>query len=179
MHHVWVRAGVAYKRLFLVPKPNNKWWPFLDLSSLNKFLKVQTFKLETPESIRLSLQTGEWVSSLDFSDTYFHIPISQSSKKYLRFHCQNQTFQFTAPPFGLSTAPMEFTIVIKEVRLVAEAHHIQIHPCLDEWLIRTKAKTDLLSKHPVLLCPLSGARLGCDIQQSELNPQQIVGYQFN
>ena len=29
--------------------------------------------LQTPESVRLSLQTGE-LFSLDFSDAYFHIP---------------------------------------------------------------------------------------------------------
>ena len=30
--------------------------------------------METPETIRISLQQGEWVTSLDFSDAYFHIP---------------------------------------------------------------------------------------------------------
>ena len=67
-----------YNRLFIVPKPNQKWRPILDLSALNRFLKVKTFKMETPESIRLSLQPGEWVTSLDFSDAYFRIPISPS-----------------------------------------------------------------------------------------------------
>ena len=111
-----------YNRLFIVPKPDQKWRPILDLSALNWFLKVKTFKMETPESIRLSLQPGEWVTSLDFSDAYFHIPISPNSRKFLRFHFQNQTFQFRALPFGLSTAPMEFTIVVKEVKLMARKH---------------------------------------------------------
>ena len=34
-----------YNRLFLVPKPDNKWRPILDLSSLNKFIKLNTFKM--------------------------------------------------------------------------------------------------------------------------------------
>ena len=41
--------------LFLVPKPNNKRRPILDLSKLNLFLKVEKFKMETPETIRTSL----------------------------------------------------------------------------------------------------------------------------
>ena len=82
-----------YNSLFIVPKPNQKWRPILDLSALNLFLKVKTFKMETPESIRLSLQPGDWVTSLDFSDAYFHIPISPNSRKFLRFSFQNQTFQ--------------------------------------------------------------------------------------
>ena len=31
--------------------------------------------METPETIRTSLQAGEWVTSIDFKDAYFHIPI--------------------------------------------------------------------------------------------------------
>ena len=44
-----------FKRLFLVPKPNNwqsYWRPVFDLSKLNKFLKTEKFKMETPENIR-------------------------------------------------------------------------------------------------------------------------------
>ena len=77
-----------FNRLFLVPKPNNKWRPILDLSKVNLFLKVEKFKMETPETIRTSLQQGEWVTSVDFKDAYFHIPIQEQSRKYLRFHVQ-------------------------------------------------------------------------------------------
>ena len=58
-----------YYKLFLVPKPNNQWRSILDLSTLNKFLKTESFQLETPETIRTSLQVGEWVTSIDFKDT--------------------------------------------------------------------------------------------------------------
>ena len=64
-----------YKRLFLVPKTNNRCRPVLDLSTLNIFLNTQSFKIETPETIRTSLQVREWVSSIDFKDAYFHVPI--------------------------------------------------------------------------------------------------------
>ena len=30
---------------------------------------------DPPETIRTSLQAGEWVTSIDFKDAYFHIPI--------------------------------------------------------------------------------------------------------
>ena len=100
-----------YNRLFLLPKPNNRWRPILDLSTLNTFLNTESFKMETPETIRTSLQAGEWVTSIDFKDAYFHIPIQ--SRKYMRFHLQGWSYQFKALPFGLSTAPMEFTVVAR------------------------------------------------------------------
>ena len=83
-----------------------------------QLLKTQSFKMVTPETIRTSLQAGEWVTSIDFKDAYFHIPINSQSRKYVRFHIQGKIYQFKALPFGLSTAPMEFTVVAKEVKFL-------------------------------------------------------------
>ena len=55
----------------------------LDLSTLNTFLNTESFKMETPETIRTSLHAGEWVTSIDFQDAYFHIPIHSQSRKYI------------------------------------------------------------------------------------------------
>ena len=157
---VVVQASLSfYNRLFLVPKPNKKWRPILDLSQLNVYLQTNTFKMETPETIRVSLQTGEWVTSLDFIDAYFHIPIHPWSRKYLRFFLNSKAYQFTALPFSLATAPLEFTKVVKEVKLMAETRGIRIHQYLCRelgWVVNMK--------------------------KSELVPQQVfsfVGYRFD
>ena len=93
-----VKSLGFYSRLFLVPKPHQRWRPVIDLSRLNTFLHVEKFKMETPESIRTSLIPGEWVSSIDLSDAYLHIPIYPNSRKYLRFCYKAQVFQFTSLP---------------------------------------------------------------------------------
>ena len=171
-----------FNRLFLVPKPNNKWRPILDLSNLNVFLKVEKFKMETPETIRTSLQQGEWVTSVDFKDAYFHIPIQEQSRKYLRFHVQGRTYQFKALPFGLSTAPMEFTVLAKEVKLMAIHKGIRIHQYLDDWLVRARSQ-HLCLQHTRLLVQMC-QNLGwlVNLEKSELEPKQVfdfVGYQFD
>ena len=112
-----VKSLRFYSRLFLVPKPRQRWRPVIDLSRLNTFLHVEKFKMETPESIRTSLIPGEWVSSIDLSDAYLHIPIHPNSRKYLRFCYRSQVFQFTSLPFRLATAPQVFTMIVKEVKL--------------------------------------------------------------
>ena len=114
-----VKSLGFYSRLFLVPKPPQRWRPVIDFSRLNTFLHVEKFKMETPESNRASLIPGEWVSSIDLSDAYIHIPIHPNSKKYLRFCHRSQVFQFTSLPFGLATAPQVFTMIVKEVKLMA------------------------------------------------------------
>ena len=83
-----------------------------------------------PEIIRTSLQSGEWVTSIDFKDADFHIPRQTQSRKYLQFHVQGQSYQFKAIPFGLSTAPMEFTVEV-EVKLMALHKDKRINQYLD------------------------------------------------
>ena len=93
---------------FLVPKPHNRWRPILGLSKPN-----------LSETIRTTHQQWEWVTSIDFKDAYFHIPVQEQSRKYLRFYVQGRTYLFKALSFGLSTAPMELTVVAKELKLMA------------------------------------------------------------
>ena len=180
---VLVRSSLAfYNRLFLVPKPENKWRPILDLSRLNKFLKTGTFKMETPETIRTSLQKGEWVTSLDFSDAYFHIPIHPRSRKYMRFFLNKRAYQFTALPFGLATAPLEFTKIVKEVKLMAQNRGIRIHQYLDDWLLRAPSREIGLLHTQVLLSLCHELGWLVNLKKSELNPQQVftfVGYRFD
>ena len=171
-----------FNRLFLVPKPNNKWRPILDLSKLNLFLKVEKFTMETPETIRTSLQQGEWVTSVDFKDAYFHILIQEQSRKYFRFHVQGRTYQFKALPFGLSTAPMEFTVLAKEVKLMAIHKGIRIHQYLDDWLVRARSHQTCLHHTQILVKMCQDLGWLVNLEKSELEPKQVfnfVGYQFD
>ena len=171
-----------YNRLFLVPKPNNQWRPILDLSTLNTFLNTGSFKMKTPETIRTSLQVGEWVTSIDFKDAYFHIPIHSQSRKYMRFHLQGRSYQFKALPFGLSTAPMEFTVVAKEVKLMALQKGIRIHQYLDDWLVRASTLHTCLQHTQTLVTLCQELGWLVNKEKSELAPKQVfnfVGYQFD
>ena len=171
-----------YNRLFLVPKPNNRWRPILDLSTLNTFLNTGSFKMETPETIRTSLQVGEWVTSIDFKDAYFHIPIHSQSRKYMRFHLQGRSYQFKALPFGLSTGPLEFTVVAKEVKLMALQKGIRIHQYLDDWLVRASTHHTCLQHTQTLVTLCQELGWLVNKEKSELVPTQVfnfVGYQFD
>ena len=137
-----VKSLGFYSHLFLVPTPHQRWRPVIDLSRLNTFLLVERFKMETPESIRTSLIPGEWVSSIDLSNAYLHIPIHPNSRKYLRFCHKSQVFQLTSLPFLLVTAPQVFTMIVKEVKLMALTRGIRLHQYLDDWLIRAQSQEE-------------------------------------
>ena len=97
-----------YSRIFLVKKKTDRFRLIIDLSSLNKMMKVDHFQMETAASIRRAIPPGAWAVSIDLMDAYLHIPIHPASRKYLRFSLEGTIYQFRALPFGISTAPFVF-----------------------------------------------------------------------
>ena len=167
-----------YSRMFLVPKPGNKWRPVIDLSSLNTFIKCPKFIMETPEQIRLAIQANDWVTSLDLSDAYLHVP---SCRKYLRFAYQGQVWEFRALPYGLSPAPWLFTLIALEVKALAQRNGILMHIYLNDWLLRSQSRR-ILTKQTLWIqkmCRYLGLQI--NMAKSELNPSQdfvFLGYRF-
>ena len=74
-----------YSWIFVVLKSTGGWRPIIDLSPLNKYVAKRSFKMETPASVRESLTRDDWLTSIDLKDTYFHVPIHNSSEPLLRF----------------------------------------------------------------------------------------------
>ena len=170
-----------YSHLFLVPKPGKKWHPVIDWSVVNKYLHVPTFKMETAENIRDSLQEDKWVTSLDLTDAYFHIPIHPHFQQYLRFNVGDRSYQFIALPFGITTAPLEFTMVAKEVKLMALAQGIRIHQYIDDWLMRAKTKQECQENTHRLIHLVQSLGWIINFEKSDLIPTQkidFLGYKF-
>ena len=55
---------------------------------------------------------------------------------------KSQVFQFTSLPFGLATAPQVFTMIVKEVKLMALSRGLRVHQYLDDWLIRSQSQEE-------------------------------------
>ena len=67
------------------------------------------------------------------SNTFTISKISEISDK-------KRGFQFWALIFGVATAPLEFTRIVKEVKLIAQARDLRIHQYLDNCLLRSPTK---------------------------------------
>ena len=134
--------------------------------------------METPETIRTSLQ-GEWVTSIDFKDAYF---ISQYRNNPGNILHPGPDITIQALPFGLSTAPLEFTVIVKEVKLMAMHKGIRIHQYLDDWLVRAKSHQVYFQHTQDLVKMCQDLGWLVNIEKSELEPKQVfdfVGYQFD
>ena len=165
-----------YSRLFLVRKATGEWRPIIDLSSLNVFVHCPSFTMETPRSILRALQQGQWLTSLDLKDAYFHIGIHPADRRYLRF-CHNGTsWQFTVLPFGLSTSPRVFTKILKPVLAYAHLHRVKLHMYLDDWLLNPGTHQEAHEQTSWLrsLCQKLGLVL--NLEKSDLIPSQVSTY---
>ena len=91
-----------YSRIFLVPKKNGKLRLIIDLSSLNRYIKKQSFRMETVKSVRQAMRLNDWAVSIVLTDAYLQVPIHHQSRKYLRFVQEDQVYHYTALLFGMS-----------------------------------------------------------------------------
>ena len=129
-----------YSNIFLVPKKSGGTRPVFNLKALNQYLVVPHFKMETVGSIMAALSPGDWVTSIDMTDGYFHVPIHPQFRKYLRFCIQGKVYQFRALPFGLATAPWVFTRLVKTVAAYLHSLGVDVRVYLDDWLFRDRLK---------------------------------------
>ena len=165
-----------YSRIFLVPKTSGKWRPIIDLSVLNQHIHCPSFVMETPQIVMESLRTGLWLTSLDLKDAYFHVPIHQDHRKYLRFCHQGTAWQFKSLPFGICTAPWLFTKIVSQVQKYAHLYGVRLHVYLDDWLITCGSRQES-REHTTWLLHLI-QRLGwvVNMEKSELTPSLRVVY---
>ena len=136
IHLITDNSPGFYSRIFMVPKQGGKWRPVIDLSVLNKFIRKETFKMETPELIRSSFVKGEWVTSIDLKDAYFHVPVAFKFRKYMRFMIDDKIYEFLSMPFGLSTAPKIFTNIVVKFKKIAMTRGFNLNQYLDDWINR-------------------------------------------
>ena len=60
------------------------------------------------------------------------------------FYLQGHPYPFKALPFGLSTAPIKFTMVVKDIKRMAQNKGITIQQSLDDWLVRATSRQTCL-----------------------------------
>ena len=68
-----------YSRLFVVWKTSGSWRPVIDLSTLNLYVDVAHFRMETIQSVLLSVRQGDWMASIDLKEAYLQVPVHPDS----------------------------------------------------------------------------------------------------
>ena len=91
-------------------------------------------------------------------------------------------FQFTSLPFGLTMAPQVFTMIVKEVKLMALSKGIRLHQYLDDWLIMAQFQEEAQINTKTVVDLTQSLGWIINQEKSGLKPTQVfsfVGYEYH
>ena len=165
-----------YSRLFVVWKTSGSWRPVIDLSVLSLYVDVSHFRMETIQSVLLSVRQGDWMASIDLKEAYLQVPVHPDSRRFLRFVAQGNVYQFSALCFGLSTAPQVFSRVMAPVSAILHSWGIRMRRYLDDWLVQSSSHESLLRDLRVVLDLCHELGIVVNPVKSHLVPSQVVQY---
>ena len=88
----------------------------IELSQLNSYLANVTFQMTTLKKVKEALHQKMWVTSLDLSDAYNHVPLCEQDQQYVCFQVGEKKFISMVLHFGLKRAPWALTEVVKQIK---------------------------------------------------------------
>lgn len=165
-----------FSTVFLVPKPDGSFRPVLNLSKLNKFVKLEKFKMDNMNTVLAALNPDMWAARIDLKDAYLQVPIHKESRHLLRFIIGDKAFQFKALPFGLCSAPFLFTQIVNVVAGYLRQRGLNILTYLDDWLVLSYSANQLHSQIGLLLEVLNQLGFIINEAKSEFMPSQEFQY---
>ena len=128
--------------IFSIPKKDGTHRVILNLKEFNRNVSYHHFKMDSLNTILKLLDKDCFMASLDLKDAYYSIPIRKSDRKYLRFYWQDNLYQYTCLPNGLSSGPRKFTKIMKPAlsTLHIRGHIVSGH--LDDFYLQGKTQHD-------------------------------------
>lgn len=165
-----------YSLHFLIPKKDGSLRPILDFRDLNLYIQSDHFHMVILQQVLPRLQQGDFLSTLDLKDAYFHIPTHPAHRKYLRFVVARQHYQFKVPPFGFTTAPRVFTKCLVVVAAHLRRQHIHVFPYLDDWHIKASSQAKCLQHTHKTVPLLHDLGFTVNLSKSHLQPSHTQKY---
>lgn len=162
--------------MFLRKKLDGSNRPIFNLKLLNEYLNPPKFRLINHQKIPLFLNNADYMVKIDLSQAYFHVPITESHRRFLAFSYSNKIYQMTCLPFGLASAPFVFAKITNWVANLFREKGIKVVVYLDDFLI-VHHNPIILSRQTNLVQELL-ADMGWQVnsQKSVLVPCQAIEY---
>ena len=165
-----------YSRYFLVQKRQGGFRPILDLSPLNGFIKKKAFRMLSTTALKRAFRQGDFCTSIDLKDAFFHVPILEEHKKYLRFSFRGRSYEFNVLPFGYSLAPRTFALCVRAALAPLRREGIRVLDYLDDLLLLASSE-ELARAHTVrMVNHLSALGLAINWEKSSPWPARQISY---
>ena len=165
-----------YSRYFLVPKKTGGMRPILDLSVFNKVIMKRPFHMLTIRQVLECVHQGDWFTSIDLKDAYFHVAIIPKHRKYLRFSFQGIPYQYNRLPFGYSLAPCTFSKCVETALQPLHRGGMRMLFYLDDLLLLARSREEVALQTVQLVSHLSKLGFLINWKKSCPLPSQSIIY---
>jgi hypothetical protein len=151
--------------------------PILDLRELNEFLVYNHFKQENLGQVAALMEQGDWMTKVDLSKGYFHVPIAKEHQQLLCFQFNGISYCFTVLPFGLSSAPRTFQKLMNTVaKYFRRKRALRLAIYLDNWLFLHRTWRQAIRDINFVLKVFTRLKLLVNLQKSVTAPTRRLDY---
>ncbi|KAM9943645.1 hypothetical protein ACTFIT_001934 [Dictyostelium discoideum] len=160
--------------MFTVPKPGtNLHRPVLDLKRLNTYINN---KMEGIKNLPSMVKQGYYMVKLDIKKAYLHVLVDPQYRDLFRFVWKGSHYRWKTMPFGLSTAPRIFTVLLRPVLRMLRDINVSIIAYLDDLLIVGSTKEECLSNLKKTMDLLVKLGFKLNLEKSVLEPTQSITF---
>ena len=129
-----------YSSMFVVSKCTGGLGPILNLKCFNRYMHIPSFKMPTLKHVQQLIQCGDYAFSIDLQDAYLHVAIVKHHHHFLCFVWHNVPYLWKVLPFGLATAPRDFTFLTKPILFLCHHNVLCIVIYSDDILVLVHSK---------------------------------------
>uniref|UniRef100_A0A3B1IRS8 ribonuclease H n=1 Tax=Astyanax mexicanus TaxID=7994 RepID=A0A3B1IRS8_ASTMX len=165
-----------YSRYFVVPKRGGGLRPIMDLRTLNKHLRVFKFRMLTLRQFLRAVGPGDWFTSIDLTDAYFHIAVHPDHRRYLRFAFEGVAYEWLVLPFGLSLAPRTFTKCVEAALAPLRMRGVRVLSYLDDLALIGRSRDEALAHTGAVLSHIQRLGFSVNLKKSSLIPSQKLSF---
>ena len=165
-----------YSRYFLVKKKGGGMRPILDLRALNRYLKVFRFKMLTNAALLRMIRRGDWFTSVDLKDAFFHVPIYPPHRKFLRFGFGGRVYEYLVLPFGMSLSPRVFVKCTQAAIAPLRQRGVRIASYIDDWILLAQSESEARLHTGWVVSHLQSLGFSLNYEKSVLIPARSADF---
>ena len=149
----------------------------LNLKHLNVFVPTVHFKMESLEVALKLLQPNMYLASIDLTNSFYHLLVHPSDRKFLKFYSLGNMYRFTSLPMGFKESPRLFTKLMKVPLAFLRKHYNCIIVCyIDDLLIMGYTKQEVVKSVAFVANLLQSLGFHINMEKSELVPTQTIEF---
>ena len=146
-----------------------------DLRHLNGHCETVKFKQEDIRTVEQIIQPGDYLTSVDLKDGFYHFKIRENCQEFLSFEFEGNFYSFKVLCFGFCLSPYFFYKCLRPVVTYLRSLDVRLVLYVDDFLICAK-ETFIRDSTDTVIHTLEDLGLHVNLEKSILEPSQTIQY---